>query len=85
MTDDGYEEDEDEGMRVEYVKQRWLSLKSVAKMLDIPLRTAERWRAEGRLPAPDVRLNQRVIRWTLASIERYAEAAEQATEQATAK
>ena len=44
------------------------STKTLAEYLAVPEDTVNRWRQQGRLPAPDVRVGDRLIRWKYETI-----------------
>jgi excisionase family DNA binding protein len=44
------------------------SVKTLAKYLAVPEDTVLKWRGQGRLPAPDVRIGDRLIRWKYETI-----------------
>jgi len=48
-----------------------LTLGDVAELLNISKRTCERLLSSGKLPAPDVRLSARLLRWRPATLERF--------------
>lgn len=48
-----------------------LTIKDLARTLNVSTRTAHRMLHDGRLPEPDVRVGQRVMRWFPATLERF--------------
>lgn len=52
-------------------EQLTFNIEDLAGILGIAKITAERMKAAGKLPAPDVVLSQRTIRWSRATIERW--------------
>ncbi len=46
---------------------------SVARELEIGIRTFWRWVSEGRFPQPDFRPNERVLRWKRSTVEKWVE------------
>ncbi len=58
-------------VRVEVIRQRWLSASDIAKLISVTRRTVEAWVRDERLPPPDVRLHFRCVRWKLETIERW--------------
>jgi excisionase family DNA binding protein len=44
------------------------SAKTMAEFLAVPEDTVQKWRAQGRLPQPDVRVGSKLIRWKYETI-----------------
>ncbi len=53
--------------------EKLLSLKEVCALLSLGERTARRWLTTGAMPAPDVRLAGKLLRWRASTIQNWIE------------